>query len=192
VSASIIRQHGGEITVASEPGVGTRFSVTLPLGVEAPARTTEPLAAESRGASGRNWSDARVLVVEDEPPVRRLIQSVLTSQFGCDVDIAANGLEAFERLASQQYALVVSDLRMPAMNGTELFLWLREAQPETARRFIFVTGYPAENHLEHDVPDWRIPVLAKPFTMAQLCEACAPFLERTPAGEPLLASGQLA
>ncbi len=177
VCFGIVRQHAGRIDVVSQPGQGARFTVSLPRHLSPPTAENPGLPQLVGDVRPRAGRDIRVLVVEDEPSVRQFLQTVLTSRFGCDVDTVGNGLDAFERLANQCYALVISDIRMPTMNGTELYLWLREAQPLTAQRFIFVTGYPGENHLERDLADWKIPVLAKPFTIAQLYEACAPFLE---------------
>lgn len=176
VSTSIVRQHGGDIAVASAPGEGARFTLTLPRVSGASAAAARPAGSDAPATALPANPEARVLVVEDEPHVRRLIQMVLSTRFGCDVDAVAHGIEAFERLATQRYTLVVSDIRMATMNGTELYLWLREAQPETAQRFIFVTGFPGENHLAHDLPEAKVPVLTKPFSVAQLCDACAPFL----------------
>jgi CheY-like chemotaxis protein len=145
----------------------------VPLALDLP--DSHPLALR-QPVAGRG---ARVLVVEDEIVVARLMQEIFHTQFGCEVDVAANGLSAFEKLADHRYALVVSDVRMPEMNGTELFLWLREAQPATARRFVFVTGHAGEKHFEAEIVQWGVPVIAKPFTMAQLMSVCAPFLETT-------------
>lgn len=183
VCFGIVRQHGGEIAVESEIGAGARFTVSLP--AEAP---TLPLLLFSdapafpvRGtpiASGM-----RVLVVDDEVVVRRLIQEVLVTQFGCQVDVVHTGIEALERLTQDRYSLVISDIRMPEMNGTELFLWLREAQPALARRFVFVTGHAGDKALEAEIAQWGVPVLAKPFTIKNLEAVCAPFL-RTAALHP--------
>jgi len=125
--------------------------------------------------------EKHVLVVEDEPDVRRLMEIVISTRFGCSVDTASHGIAALEHLAKRHYTLVISDIRMPTMSGTELYLWLREAQPVTARRFVFVTGYPDDNCLGTDIAGWQIPVLLKPFTVDRLCELCAPFL--APAAE---------
>lgn len=178
VCYSIVQQHGGEITVESEPDAGAKFVVQLPAEAAGPV-VREPVATRlvTAVAPTAKPRTARVLVVEDEVHVRRLIQEVLWTRFGCEVDTATHGVDAFERLAVEQYALVISDIRMPTMNGTELYLWLREAQPLLARRFIFVTGYPGDNHLEQDLANWNVPVLSKPFTVSRLCELCAPYLE---------------
>jgi signal transduction histidine kinase len=183
VCFSIVRQHGGEISVESAPGAGASFTVSLP--ADAPALQALFLPEATEPETGARAETAprgqRVLVVDDELVVRRLIQEVLVAQFGCEIDAVQSGLEALECLARTPYTLVISDIRMPDMNGTELFLWLREAQPAMARRFIFVTGHAGDQALEGEIAQWGAPVLAKPFTLAKLAEACAPYL-RTSAG----------
>jgi two-component system NtrC family sensor kinase len=177
VCYSIVRQHGGEISVASEAGRGACFTVSLPREVATGGVSLTPSGVQPVAASPSETVDGvRVLVVEDEPHVRRLIRDVLTSKFGCDVDTAANGIEALERAAACRYALILSDVRMAGMNGTELYLWLREAQPETARRFVFISGYPGESHLQAETAEWGVPMVTKPFSVAQLVAACAPYL----------------
>jgi CheY-like chemotaxis protein len=177
VCISIARKHGGDIAVQSRVGEGAQFTFSLPLeqvqGAVAPVPAAAP-AVLSRMPSG---DGGRVLVVDDEPQVRRVIASVLTSRFGCEVDTVPGGMEALERLATTAYALVLSDVSMATMPGTELYLWLREAQPGTSERFVFVTGYAGANELAGVVAEWGVPVLRKPFTIEQLAECCAPFLE---------------
>jgi CheY-like chemotaxis protein len=69
-----------------------------------------------------------------------------------------------------------ADIRMPEVNGTELYLRVRELRRELARRFVFVTGHPGENALASEIAKWNVPVIAKPFTLARLTEVCGPFL----------------
>jgi signal transduction histidine kinase/CheY-like chemotaxis protein len=176
VCFSIIRQHRGEIRVESRPGVGTRFTVSLGLEAEVPA---------IRGAAGPvpafvmppGTSGVRVLVVEDEVVLRRLLQEILRSRFGCDVEIATNGIEAMAAIESVNFDLVIADIRMPEMSGTELYLRLRDVRPELARRFVFVTGHPGENALAAEIAKWNVPIISKPFTLARLAEVCGPFLQ---------------
>ena len=95
--------------------------------------------------------------------------------------IATNGVEAMAAIEQSSFALVLADIRMPEMSGTELYLRVREMRPELARRFIFVTGHPGENALAAEIAKWNVPVVSKPFTLTRLAEACGPFPEMPPA-----------
>jgi CheY-like chemotaxis protein len=125
--------------------------------------------------------EMRILIVEDEPLVACFMREIFRGRQACAVDVAATGVAAFELLASRHYALVVSDVRMPEMNGAELYLWLREAQPETAQSFVFVTAFAEERHFERDLAQWGVPIVAKPFTRDQFLAVCGPYLDRTTA-----------
>lgn len=187
VCYSIVRQHGGEISVESAPGSGASFTVSLPREVPALQSCLLSEAPDQRSPEFSGGRGLRVLLVDDERVIRHLIQEVLSTQFGCHVDSVQSGLEAMERLAWQEYALVISDIRMPEMNGTELFLALREAQPALARRFILLTGHRGDKVLEAEIEQWGVPLLAKPFSIRNLTEICAPFLRTAtpvPAAEP--------
>jgi len=184
ICQSLVRQHEGEITAESPPGGGARLTVSLPLDTAGeqswllenlPSVPTVPVpaAAESR---------ARVLIVEDEEIVRSLLQELLRRHGVGRFTVAHNGAEGLAALAVADYDLVLSDIRMPVMNGTELYLRARESRPDLARRFVFVTGYPGGTHLEHEIAGWGVPLLAKPFTFERLSEACRPFLELAAVG----------
>jgi CheY-like chemotaxis protein len=116
-------------------------------------------------------------VVEDEVVIRRLLVELLSSRFGCRVEVAANGKEALDALDQGSYALVITDIRMPVMSGTELYLRLRESRPELARRFVFITGHAGDKQLEGEIAKWNVPVVAKPFTLERLAEVCGPILK---------------
>ncbi len=175
VSYSIVQQCGGDIAVESEPGGGACFTVSLPVATETAEPRPEPAGVPLPGSASRP-SGQRVLIVEDEEVVSKLIQEVLRSFFGCDVDLAGNGAEALGRAETGDYALIVSDLRMPQMSGTEFYLRLRDQRPDLARCLVFVTGHAGDKSLEQQIVGWNVPIVPKPFTPRRLVEACASIL----------------
>ena len=180
VCLGIVRQHDGAITVESEPGKGARFAATFPLA--AGSRALAEPAAEVTPAAARTAEPARawrVLVVEDEESVRVLLREVLVMRFNCQVDTVGNGALALDLAGAGQYDLIVSDIRMPEMSGTEFYRRLREVRPELAGHFVFVTGHAGERELEEEIARWNVPLVKKPFSMARLADVCQPFLTRS-------------
>ena len=171
-----MRHHGGDIAVKSQVGAGTCFTVSLPherSGSDArPAPTTVP------PVTGSVPGGLRALVVDDDEVVSMVLREMLRSQFGCLVDGATNGIEALSLLDQHDYALVISDIQMPLMNGPELFAQVNETKPHLARRFVFITGYAGGAQLSSKIEQWAVPVVAKPFTLTRLAEVCGPLLRR--------------
>jgi signal transduction histidine kinase len=174
---SVVRQNHGEIAVESEPGAGARFTVSFPeLDPRALQSASGEDAAPAPAARATTPRGVRVLVVEDEEVVRCLLQEMMRNSFQCQVDVAGNGAEALAALQLVDYALVLSDIRMPVMNGPELYEEVRQHYPEISRRFVFMTGHPGGQHLEEKIAGWNLPVIAKPFTVERIAEVCGPFL----------------
>jgi CheY-like chemotaxis protein len=98
-----------------------------------------------------------VLVVDDEPEVRRIVGRVLASEGGFRVVEAANGIEALARCATGEVGVVVADLRMPGMDGRELGRRLAAEWPSI--RVLFLTAFPGE-----DAAELPGPVMVKPYS----------------------------
>ncbi len=110
----------------------------------------------------------RVLVADDEPPVREFVTRAL-EHGGYEVVDAADGLEALERLAdSGPFDLVISDIVMPGLDGIELALKLAKDRPDV--RMLLMTGYAAEKQRAHNLDAITNRVIAKPFTLKQLLD----------------------
>ena len=161
----IIRQHGGHIRVASRPGEGTTFTIYLPLLQKEAEVVEETIPAMPETAGGGR----RVLVVEDEEAARlALVESL--GALGYEALGAENGAAALSicRDPAQQVDLVVSDLVMPEMGGTELYHVLREEFPEI--RMVLMSGYPLDGEsrelLEREAVVW----IQKPFSVNDLDE----------------------
>jgi two-component system NtrC family sensor kinase len=112
-------------------------------------------------------SRPRILVVDDESIIAQLIADVLTGD-GYEVDTAPDGLAALELIGRRVYDLVLSDLRMPELDGLGLYRELERSRPDLARRFVFVTGTSEHTDYQGLITDIAAPVLTKPFDMAEL------------------------
>ncbi len=161
----IVKQSGGFIFADSEVGKGTTFSVYLPVhrgeGESTPATPPAPKAS----ASG--WGSGTILVVEDEDMVRAVAERALT-RAGYTVLTASNGEEGLEVAQQANIDLVVSDVMMPQMDGPTMTTRLREKRPDLP--VLFMSGY-AEEQLRQSIALSNVAFLAKPFSVAQLCDA---------------------
>jgi CheY-like chemotaxis protein len=161
----IVQQANGRIDVASEPGKGTTFTLQFPA---CAAAASEPAPAPSLAVDG---AGATVLLVEDEDPVRRIANQLL-SRNGFRVLEAKSGDEALLRVVDGPVDLVLTDVVMPRMSGPELALRLQRARPDLP--VVFMSGY---SERQGDWEDGTV-VLSKPFTaetlLAKLHEALHP------------------
>jgi two-component system, cell cycle sensor histidine kinase and response regulator CckA len=179
-SYGIVKQNRGEISVQSEVGVGTTFSIYLPLVNE----EAEPAHAASARRSFRGAET--VLVAEDEDGVRTVITEMLRKQ-GYSVVPAPGGEEALEigRDLQTKFDLLISDVIMPGMNGPELAGKLRAVRP--GLRVLYVSGYTDSAISREDELGPGTLFLHKPFTTEQLAEKVREILDQPDAG---LSKGQ--
>ena len=177
----IIKQSGGYVWIDSRLGEGTTITVDLPAVSEALPAPTERAPGPSRGRE-------TVLVVEDEPLVRRLARRAL-EEHGYTVLEAADGREAIAELASGEHpiGLVLSDLVMPRMSG-------RELGQEIARRYpglpvLFMSGYTGEDVRSRGLLEGSAPFVQKPFTADALARRVRTMLDGNPAGDTAALTG---
>ena len=158
-----VESFGGEIRAANRVEGGARLTVELRLTefsviVAEPEREAEqPVAVGSR----------IVLVVDDEPELRRLSGKVLR-RLGVEVLEAASAAEARALMLQHNVDVVVSDVRMPDESGVELYRWVERERPGLARRFLFVTGDVDAAELGSIPSEHPEAMLHKPFTLNDL------------------------
>jgi PAS domain S-box-containing protein len=158
----IVRQHGGQIAVASTPGVGTTFSVFLPF-VAAPAASEASAPVPDPTPGGRET----ILLADDEPSVRRALRATL-QRAGYTVVEAVDGEDAVQKFQAhrEDVALCLLDVIMPRMNGREAWHAIVAAKPGT--RVLFASGYTADiletQRTASPMPD----LIAKPVAPAEL------------------------
>lgn len=102
-----------------------------------------------------------ILVVDDDPVVIKSCERILKSD-GYSIDSAINGQDAINILHKKDYDLVVTDLKMPEVNGIDLIKWLRNSKPQTG--IVIITGYPSQETIKDALDLGIIDYLPKPFT----------------------------
>jgi PAS domain S-box-containing protein len=154
----IVKQHGGEIYVYSEPGKGSTFKIYFPQAGEA----ASPAAAEAASVPLPRGSET-VLVVEDEEGVRKLVRSVLELS-GYHVLEADSGEAAMEVSAAHEgeIELLVTDVVMPKMSGRDLAEALVLLRPNI--KVLFLSGYADRAIIEHGILETGAAFMQKPFT----------------------------
>jgi len=155
----IVNQSGGHLSVESEPGCGSTFTVYLPhqSGPQLDAPGQVP-AAVSRGSEA-------ILLVEDQEPVRAVISRTL-SGLGYAVQVAADAGEAMDIAARVAPSLLITDVHLPGLDGPGLAAQVTAAHPGVA--VLFVSGSAGETMVDAGVLGEEASFLAKPFTADEL------------------------
>ncbi len=171
VCHGIVSHMGGEIQVESQPGRGTVFRVFLPPVRAGPA--PQPAPGPPAAAPERS----RLLVVDDEPGVRRTLSRILSPLH--EVVAVASARDALAAVASgQRFDLVMCDLMMPELTGMDLHASLAGSHPGLAGTMVFITGgavTPAAQEFLERVPNARVE---KPFDPEELRGTVADLLRR--------------
>ncbi|HUP37405.1 MAG TPA: PAS domain S-box protein [Candidatus Limnocylindria bacterium] len=153
----IVASHGGSLQVDSKPGEGAVFTVELPVIAAPEGEAKEPAVAARTLPRG-----SRILVVDDEPDVAGVLTDLLKAQHE-QVETAADGRAALERVAQADYDLILCDVRMPGMDGPDLYRTLSSTHPELLSRFVFLTGDTLNPESREFVQHTGAPCLSKPF-----------------------------
>jgi PAS domain S-box-containing protein len=171
VSAGIVADHQGKISVAARPGGGARFLLELPLHQGGPVEERHEPARPAPSAT-QPTKRGRILLVDDEPDIRRSISKLLTRS-GWQVQLAESGEEGLRCLAEGEFEVVLCDLRMPGMSGHEFYRRLESEHSPAVERLIFMTGDVLSPEASRFLQEAGRPVLSKPFALKDLTEVLA-------------------
>jgi CheY-like chemotaxis protein len=193
----IVREHGGHVNVASPPNGGAIFSIAL-RAAGSVSRATNLLNVNRATVISKSWpgdgadprlaasrtlhQGCRILVVEDEPTVARLIADVLADE-GFQVDVQLDGHEALQQADRETYDLVICDMKMPGLDGQHFYQALVQAGNPLSKRFLFVTGDVVAQHTQQFLEHHQMPHVAKPFRMEELKDSVRRLLSQDFSGE---------
>jgi PAS domain S-box-containing protein len=154
ISHGLIEKHGGKITVTSEVGRGTTFTIRLPA-VAVPAPTLP-----------------RVLVIDDEIQIGRLVSRMLRSK--ADVVALTRAKDGLARISAEHFDVVLCDLMMPETTGIDLYDELRRTNPELLRRVFFITGGAFTPKAQEFLDSLGSMVIEKPLDRQRLLALLPP------------------
>lgn len=184
ISRRLAEMMGGEIEVRSDHGVGSAFTLTVPLReargerAEPEAEATPAALAGAGGGAGSKLGGARILLVEDGEDNRHLL-SLFLSKAGAEVSYAENGREGADRTlqaarSGRPYDLVLMDMQMPVLDGYDATREIRQAGYD--RPVIALTAFATSEDRDRCLRAGCDDFLTKPITRATLIDRCGEWI----------------
>ena len=184
ICRGIIAELGGQISVGSTPGAGTTFDIWLPAATvpaAAPAvAAREPIASKASTAQ-------HILIIDDEPRITESCVLLLGEYH--HVKTASSGRDALELCQREELDVIFCDLRMPEMDGNEIYRTIEARNPAQARRIVFMTGSLMSAPELHACDHGDVTLLRKPFAARDVNAVLEACFDRKSALAALTAAG---
>ncbi|HEV8306438.1 MAG TPA: response regulator [Methylomirabilota bacterium] len=176
ICRAIVQAHDGSLLLQSQPGHGAVFRVDLP--VVAPPAALSADGVEPVPRPAHRWA---ILVVDDEPEITDTLADML-SRDGHHVETAPNGAIALDKLSRRRYDLILSDIKMPELDGPGLYREIARRHPGLERRMVFLTGDVFSPVTQGFLQRTKVAFVTKPFAGEELQRILHQILGPSPSG----------
>jgi PAS domain S-box-containing protein len=164
---NIVESHGGHIAIETTDGGGATFVITMPTIAQTDVSLDEE---EEKTSATAAIGNKRILIVDDELELAQTLVDLLEPD-GHEIDMAENGKIALEKMTQKPYDAIISDLRMPVMDGPTMFEEMLKSLPEMAKKTIFVTGDTLSTHIQTFLSHHIVPLIDKPYRLKDVRQA---------------------
>ncbi|MFC2000719.1 response regulator, partial [Chloroflexota bacterium] len=162
VSYGIVTGHGGKIYAESRLGEGATFFIEIPIIID-----TEQLILTEPTVEPERVSGAKILVVDDEPIVQQFLSEMLSKE-GHEVEVIDNGDDALEKLGSEDFDVILLDIKLPGKNGIEIYKHIRKTAKSLVRKVVFISGDVMNKDTTFFLSRNKASYISKPFDVEQL------------------------
>ncbi|WP_439883130.1 response regulator [Pontibacter sp. MBLB2868] len=191
ISKNIVEMQGGAISVRSQLMQGSTFTFSLPFKKLQEVKPKEPVVVNTAFIQEVDMSGLHILLAEDNEINQLLIRTVLTN-WGVDIDIVNNGVEALDQYMFNQYDLILMDMQMPEMDGYEAIAQIRALNSEKATvPIIALTAHASSDEAERCISAGANAYVAKPFEQIELKQAIYNLTKASTETETTIASVNL-
>ncbi|MFC2035266.1 PAS domain S-box protein [Chloroflexota bacterium] len=167
VCHGIITEHNGTIRAESEWGKGTTIIIELPIIAKIEQTVKIDLETEATGVK-----PVKILVVDDEPVIQEYLSTVLRKD-GHEVESVDNGEDAIERLGTDDYDVILLDIKLPGKTGIEIYDWLQQNFTTLIKRVVIMTGDVMGRETLSFMSKTKVPYITKPFNSEQIKQVVA-------------------
>jgi PAS domain S-box-containing protein len=162
---NIVAAHNGEITLRDTSGGGATFVITLPL-----PKNHQEVTTTTNAEADPSPQKLRILLVDDEFELAQTLADLMADD-GHSFDFAINGAIALDKLRAQEFDMILSDLRMPVMDGPTMYQKICEEMPHYRNRIVFLTGDTLTKFVHDFLEQNPVRFIEKPYTMPDVYRA---------------------
>ena len=172
VCYGIIQNHNGKIYADSIEGEKTIFTIELPVKQNKAVKSKEDTKNEPEKAI----KGKRILIIDDDQIIRELMEIILKKDH--QVESVNSGEIALQRIKETNYDLIITDLRMPEIDGFKIYHWIKENKPGDEKKIIFTTGDTYEDKTKEFLKITQNLFIAKPFKITDFENIVKKFLTK--------------